>query len=142
MELIAITGLDLSPFSASRILNSVNDMEYDEESRWDKPATLSTYVTLGDISEATRSTTDSKQYESPVLKLIGESKKKNYQKLCIPLTTEKWKERWSKMCLLPSESSEEDKELAAKSAEKWRLNPAFERGEVNITRLGTYRKQS
>ncbi|KAF4614217.1 hypothetical protein D9613_007754 [Agrocybe pediades] len=114
-------------------------MEYDEDARWDKPATLSTYLTHKDISEASSGSLigspDSKRYDSPVLKLIGESKQKHYRKVCMPLTTEKWKERWSKMCLLPSESSEEDKELAAKTAEKWRLNPAFERGEVTITRL-------
>ena len=43
------------------------------------------------------------------------------------------------MCLLPTESSEKDKETAARAAEAWRLNPVFTRDEVTITRLGGYR---
>ena len=42
------------------------------------------------------------------------------------------------MCLLPMESSEQDKETAARAAEAWRLNPVFTRDEVTITRLGVY----
>ena len=40
------------------------------------------------------------------------------------------------MCLLPTESSEQDKEAAGITAEAWRLNPAFKRDEVTMTRLG------
>ena len=42
------------------------------------------------------------------------------------------------MCLLPTESSEQDKDTAARAAEAWRLNPVFTRDEVTITRLGVY----
>jgi len=42
----------------------------------------------------------------------------------------------SLMCLLPTESSEQDKEIGARAAEAWRLNPAFKLDEVTITRLG------
>jgi protein arginine N-methyltransferase 5 len=54
----------------------------------------------------------------------------------MPLTTDKWKTRWSEMCLLPIERSDQDKESAAKAAEAWRLNPAFQRDEVTMTRIG------
>lgn len=42
------------------------------------------------------------------------------------------------MCLFPTESSEQEKETAARAAEAWRLNPVFTRDEVTITRLGAY----
>ncbi|KAF8199579.1 shk1 kinase-binding protein 1 [Pholiota molesta] len=72
--------------------------------------------------------------ETPVLKLVDDAKDKGYKRLCIPLTTAKWEARWTRMCLLPTESSDEDKEQA-KEAEQWRLNPGFQREEVTITRL-------
>lgn len=106
---------------------------------WDPAATLSTCFNLKDISKACQShnLTDGDKI-TPVLKLIENEKAKGYDKLCLPLTTEKWKERWSQMCLLPTESSESDKESAAKAAEAWRLNPVFRLDEVTITRLGVY----
>lgn len=110
-------------------------MDYQES--WDHCATLSTSLTLSDISKACRGLSDFQGDETAVLKVIGDSKQKGYKRVCMPLTTEKWKERWSKMCLLPNESSDEDKESASKAAEAWRLNPAFQRDEVTITRLGT-----
>ncbi|PPQ67483.1 hypothetical protein CVT25_006024 [Psilocybe cyanescens] len=108
-------------------------MDYQES--WDHCATLSTSLTLSDISKACRGLSDFQGDETAVLKVIGDSKQKGYKRVCMPLTTEKWKERWSKMCLLPNESSDEDKESASKAAEAWRLNPAFQRDEVTITRL-------
>lgn len=108
---------------------------------WDSAATLSTCLTLQDIAEASQShnlNSSNAEKSTPVLKLIESEKAKGYGKLCLPLTTEKWKERWSQMCLLPMESSGQDKEIAAKAAEAWRLNPAFTRDEVTITRLGVY----
>lgn len=113
-------------------------MDY-QDSDWDHCATLSTFLTLNDISKAQAFRgRDHDDDETPVLNVIEESKQKGYKRVCVPLTTEKWKERWSKMCLLPNESSEEDKESASKAAEAWRLNPAFERDEVTITRLGAF----
>jgi len=106
---------------------------------WDPAAALSTCLTLQDISKASQfNNSFNAEKTTPVLKLIETEAAKGYGKLCLPLTTEKWKERWSQMCLLPTESSEQDKETAARTAEAWRLNPAFERDEVTITRLGVY----
>ncbi|KAF8962758.1 shk1 kinase-binding protein 1 [Flammula alnicola] len=112
-------------------------MDYQDASAWDPCATLATSLTLEDLSKASHllQHSDSEQYETPVLKLVGDAKEKGYKRVCMPLTTEKWKQRWSEMCLLPTESSEQDKESAAKTAEAWRLNPAFHREEVTITRL-------
>lgn len=106
---------------------------------WDEAATLSTCLTLQDISRASRfhsSNPSNVEKITPVLRFIENEKAKGYGKLCLPLTTEKWKERWSQMCLLPVKSSEHDKETAARAAEAWRLNPVFTRDEVTITRLG------
>lgn len=104
---------------------------------WDPAATIATCLTLHDISKASQSQGHSNAEKStPVLKLIGNEKAKGYNKICLPLTTEKWKERWSQMCLLPTESSEQDKESAGIAAEAWRLNPGFKRDEVTMTRLG------
>uniref|UniRef100_A0A8H8CMM8 Protein arginine N-methyltransferase n=1 Tax=Psilocybe cubensis TaxID=181762 RepID=A0A8H8CMM8_PSICU len=117
-------------------------MDY-QDSDWDHCATLSTFLTLTDIAKAhahtqpsrTRDRDDDYDYETPVLRVIDEAKQKGYKRVCMPLTTDKWRARWAKMCLLPNESSEQDKEEASKAAEAWRLNPAFERDEVMITRL-------
>ena len=105
---------------------------------WDSAAILSTCLTLQDISKASQLQNLNAEKTTPVLKLIENEKAKGYDRLCLPLTTEKWKERWSQMCLLPMESSEQDKEIATRAAETWRLNPAFTRDEVTITRLGVY----
>jgi protein arginine N-methyltransferase 5 len=108
---------------------------------WDEAATLSTCLTLQDISKASQfhnSNLSNAEKITPVLRFIENEKAKGYGKLCLPLTTEEWKERWSQMCLLPTESSEQDKETAARAAEAWRLNPVFTRDEVTITRLGVY----
>ena len=108
---------------------------------WDEAATLSTCLTLQDISKASQFhnlNLSNAEKLTPVLRFIENEKAKGYSKLCLPLTTEKWKERWSRMCLLPMESSEQDKETAARAAEAWRLNPVFTRDEVTITRLGVY----
>lgn len=108
----------------------------DYRDAWSDCATISTFLTLDDISKAWRQLAVPDGHETPVLNAIAASKKRGYKRLCMPLTTQKWKERWSKMCLLPTKSSDQDKESAAKAAELWRLNPAFQRDEVTITRLG------
>jgi protein arginine N-methyltransferase 5 len=120
-------------------------MDYQQSSAWDPCATLATFLTLDDLSKAsnTFSPNEHPQFrqsgapapETPVLKLVDDAKDKGYKRLCIPLTTAKWEARWTRMCLLPTESSDEDKEQA-KEAEQWRLNPGFQREEVTITRLG------
>ncbi|KAF8149849.1 shk1 kinase-binding protein 1 [Crassisporium funariophilum] len=106
---------------------------------WDPSASLSTFLTLNDISKATVPSHavhhKEKQPDTPILSLISQSQAKGYESVCLPLTTAKWKQRWSEMCLLPMESSEKDKERASRAAEKWRLNPGFMREEVTITRL-------
>ena len=108
-----------------------------QESAWDPSAMLSTSFTLDDLSKASQNFQPSNStYQTFVLKLIGDAQDKGYKRVCMPLTTEKWKKRWSEMCLLPSERSDQDKESAARAAESWRLNPAFQRDEVTITRIG------
>lgn len=107
-----------------------------QESAWDPTATLSTSFTLDDLSKASQKFQSSDTYETSILKLIGDAQDKGYKRVCMPLTTEKWKKRWSEMCLLPTERSDQDKESAAQAAELWRLNPAFQRDEVTITRIG------
>lgn len=109
-----------------------------QELAWDPSATLSASFTLNDLSNASQNfqSSDSDTYKTFVLKLIGDAQDKGYKRVCMPLTTEKWKKRWSEMCLLPTERSDQDKESAAQAAELWRLNPAFQRGEVTITRIG------
>ena len=106
---------------------------------WDQAATLATCLGLQDIYRASQLHDSSNaEKRTPILKLIENEKYKGYDRLCLPLTTGKWKERWSQMCLLPMESSEPEKENAARAAETWRLNPAFTRDEVTMTRLGAY----
>ena len=114
-------------------------MEYQQTaSAWDPCATLSTSLTLAELSKASSSFSSAYSSESatPVLKLIAIAKDKGYKRVCLPLTTKKWEERWSRMCLLPVGGSEKDKEDVAKEAEQWRLSPGFHLDETTITRLG------
>ena len=112
--------------------------DYQQSSIWDPSALLSTAFTLGDLEKANQSFKgpNKEQYETSVLKITAEAQDKGYKRACIPLTTDQWRVRWQSMCLLPTESSEEDKEAATKAAETWRRSPAFRRDEVTITRLG------
>ncbi|KAF9476682.1 shk1 kinase-binding protein 1 [Pholiota conissans] len=124
-------------------------MDYQQASAWDPCATLATFLTLDDLAKASAAFSPTSppphhQHQSgvqvqtpatPVLKLVDEAKDKGYKRLCIPLTTAKWEARWAHMCLLPTESSDADKEQAAKDAEQWRLSPGFQLDEVTITRL-------
>jgi protein arginine N-methyltransferase 5 len=114
--------------------------DYHQSSIWDPSALLSTAFTLADLEKATKSFKGPKKehYETSVLKITAEAQEKGYKRACIPLTTDQWRVRWQSMCLLPTESSEEDKEVAANAAETWRRSPAFKRDEVTITRLGVY----
>ncbi|KJA22882.1 hypothetical protein HYPSUDRAFT_66634 [Hypholoma sublateritium FD-334 SS-4] len=113
-------------------------MEYQQPaSAWDPCATLSTSLTLADLSKASSSFNSAYAGEpaTPVLRLIAIAKDKGYKRVCLPLTTKKWEERWSRMCLLPIGGSEKDKEDVAKEAEQWRLSPGFRLDETTITRL-------
>jgi len=106
---------------------------------WDPCATLSTFLTLEDISSAQRAfqkSSNEGHYETAVLKLLAETREKGYKRICMPLTTEIWSKRWSEMCLLPAETEEQGKESSARTAEAWRSNPGFRRDEVTIKRLG------
>jgi len=90
-------------------------------------------LTLQDITNARLD----EDHETKVLALKDTAYSKNYRTVCLPLTTAKWKERWTGMCLVPFDAGDEESAKTAREAEKWRLNPAFEMGEVTMTRLGT-----
>lgn len=101
---------------------------------WDRFSLLSSFVSLDELAPIV----DSKDpnYDSPVLKLVSETRSKGYDLVCLPLTTEKWKTRWRDMCILPS-GSDRDRDIHAEErAEAWRAGPAFKRDEVTMTRLG------
>ena len=99
---------------------------------WDRFSLLSSFVSLEELESIARDP----NYESPVLKLISETRSKGYHLLCFPLTTEKWKRRWRDMCILPSGSDRDRDVQAEERAEAWRAGPAFQREEVTVTRLG------
>ena len=80
-------------------------------------------------------------FETPILRLLSDSKTKGYDTVCIPLTNERWRERWKRMCLSPEDEAEKD-ESAERISEAWRSNPVFLREEVNVTRLGEYTEPS
>ena len=105
---------------------------------WDASATISTFITLDDVSKASKDQPSNDEHETPVLRIVAETRSKGYDAVCLPITTDKWKQRWSEMCLLPAESSEGDKEAAARAAEAWRLRPGFLRDEVTMNRIGEY----
>ncbi|KDQ57189.1 hypothetical protein JAAARDRAFT_35793 [Jaapia argillacea MUCL 33604] len=100
---------------------------------WDS-GTIANFVTLDDIRDA--NTREDSDFETPVLRLLAESKAKGYVTTCMPLTTNAWKERWQSMCILSNDEVDRDKNmLAEQRAEVWREGPAFLRNEVTITRL-------
>ena len=105
-------------------------------SSWDGSATISTFLTLGELSDAAK--LDDKKYETSVLAQLAEARDKGYDALCLPLTTEKWKNRWSDMCLLPTGSDKDAQNLAELQAEAWRSKPCFLQDEVTVTRLGKW----
>ena len=101
---------------------------------WDRFSSLSSFVSLEELESVAAS--KDPNYESPVLKLISETRSKGYHLVCLPLTTEKWKRRWRDMCILPSEFHRDRDVQAEERAEAWRAGPAFQREEVTMTRLG------
>ncbi|PPR05752.1 hypothetical protein CVT24_006691 [Panaeolus cyanescens] len=116
---------------------------------WDSTAKLCTFLTLDDISKATKAKLTGvvpptkPNQKTPLLKLIQSARDKGYHTICLPLTTEKWKERWERMCLLPEgqnseegdEAQKEGQKEKEKEAEMWRRTPGFKAEEVTITRL-------
>jgi type II protein arginine methyltransferase len=100
---------------------------------WRSAAALARVISLEDIAEA--SDRRDPAYETPVLKLLSESKNKGYDLASIPLTNDKWRARWRRMCLSPDDVEERD-ENAERLSEAWRSNPGFLKHEVTITRLG------
>ncbi|KAF5359278.1 hypothetical protein D9756_003377 [Leucocoprinus leucothites] len=118
--------------------------------QWDHfpSAGLATFLTLHDIHQATTEFTpppnghttqhlphaQNESPDTPVRRLIQDTRNKGYETICLPLTTEKWKERWEGMCLLPSSPIKEEPESAdvdtkkkeiARAAELWRARPCF-----------------
>jgi protein arginine N-methyltransferase 5 len=103
-------------------------------SSWDGSATISTFLTLEELSDLSKNTDNG--YQTPVLGRLKEAHDIGYDAICIPLTTEKWKKRWSDMCLLPIGSERDVQISAEQQAEAWRSKPCFLQDEVTITRLG------
>lgn len=91
------------------------------------------HISLADIAGA--DTDRDPNFNTPVLRLLSDSKAKGYDTVCVPLTNEKWRARWKKMCLSPEDEVEKD-ESTERISEAWRSNPVFLREEVNVTRLG------
>jgi protein arginine N-methyltransferase 5 len=94
-------------------------------------AMVAGHLSLDDIAGAVAD----RDFQTPILRLLSDSKTKGYDTVCIPLTNEKWRTRWKKMCLSPEDEAEKD-ESAERISEAWRSNPVFLRDEVNVTRLG------
>lgn len=94
------------------------------------------HISLDDVArKAARS--DSTTSETPVLQIVAEAREKGYEAISLPLTNEKWQAHWKDMCLLSGEKSQ-DKQAVEQRAEAWRLQPAFARDEVTVTRLGMF----
>lgn len=91
------------------------------------------HISLDDIASA--AVDRDPNFETPVLRLLSDSRGKGYDTVCIPLTNEKWRARWNEMCLSPENEAEKD-ESAERVSEAWRSNPVFLSEEVNVTRLG------
>lgn len=96
-------------------------------------ATVATHLSLDDIARA--AVDRDPNFETPILRLLSDSKAKGYDTVCVPLTNDKWRTRWKKMCLSPEDEADKD-ESAERISEAWRSNPVFLSEEVNVTRLG------
>lgn len=97
-------------------------------------AGIAAVLTPDDIRRASEQT--DAQSPTPVLKLLSQSKAKKYETVCLPLTTAAWRTRWRSMCILPGGHDREMDVRAELLAEAWRSQPAFQRDEVTVTRLG------
>ncbi|KAJ6531741.1 PRMT5 arginine-N-methyltransferase-domain-containing protein [Mycena capillaripes] len=101
---------------------------------WENAASISTLLTLEDISKAAEKP-PRPDAPTPVLALSGQARSKGYDLVCLPLTTDKWKKRWTEMCLLPTGTDLDADMAAEKLAEAWRAKPGFLLDEVTITQL-------
>ncbi|KAG6917003.1 hypothetical protein DXG01_004268 [Tephrocybe rancida] len=109
---------------------------------WSTSASISAHLTLADIHASSASppspSASSSTAETLILRLISDARSNGYDALALPLTTERWKTRWAEMCLLPPGADREMEIRKEEKAEVWRSRPAFEEGEVTMTRLGEY----
>ena len=96
---------------------------------WENPVPIAAFLSLSDLENRS-------QLDSPNPFFIDDARSRAYDTVCVPLTTAKWKNRWRDMCIISSEPDGERGESAELRAETWRANPAFELGEVTMTRLG------
>ncbi|KAJ7170626.1 shk1 kinase-binding protein 1 [Mycena crocata] len=101
---------------------------------WDNAASISTLLSLDDISKAAKEP-PRPDAPTPVLALSTQARAKGYDLVCLPLTTDKWKKRWTEMCLLPTGTDLDADMAAERRAEAWRAKPAFLLDEVTITQL-------
>lgn len=92
---------------------------------WENPVPVAAFLSLADL-----------EARSPDVSFIDDARSRAYDTVCAPLTTAKWRDRWRDMCIITSEHHSERVESTERHAETWRANPAFELGEVTMTRLG------
>ena len=98
---------------------------------WESPVPIAAFFSSSDLE--THSLRDSRDTS-----FIDDARSRTYDAVCIPLTTPKWMKRWRGMCTMSSEPDGEARRAEGSElrAETWRANPAFELGEVTMTRLG------
>ncbi|KAH9986239.1 PRMT5 arginine-N-methyltransferase-domain-containing protein [Russula vinacea] len=97
---------------------------------WESPVPIAAFLSSSDLE--THSLRDSRDTS-----FIDDARSRTYDAVCIPLTTPKWMKRWRGMCTMSSEPDGEARRAEGSElrAETWRANPAFELGEVTMTRL-------
>ncbi|KAH9959604.1 PRMT5 arginine-N-methyltransferase-domain-containing protein [Russula dissimulans] len=93
---------------------------------WENPVPVAAFLSSSDLEK--RSSSDSQNF-------VDDARSRAYDAVCAPLTTAKWMERWRSMCIISSEANGERNDRSELRAETWRANPAFELGEVTMTRL-------
>jgi type II protein arginine methyltransferase len=97
---------------------------------WENPVPVAAFISSADLQARTQSD------PPPEVSFIDDARSREYDTVCVPLTNVKWRDRWRDMCIITSEHHNETVETTERHAETWRANPAFELGEVTMTRLG------
>ena len=69
-------------------------------------------------------------FETPIPRLLSDSKTKGYDTVFIPLTNERWRESW-RMCLPPEDEAEKD-ESAEQISEAWRMRHIVHPEQVHV----------
>jgi type II protein arginine methyltransferase len=92
---------------------------------------ITAFLSLGDLEARSQSDCSQDTF------FIDDVRSRAYDAVCVPLTTTRWRDRWRDMCTISPESHADRGKSAELRAETWRANPAFELGEVTMTRLGT-----